>query len=224
VSDEKPRWPSTREDVGALHRAAATEDRDALVTLAILYDDGGSRDAEGRLLVKRNRRRSRELYERAAQLGDASAITALADDLTPIGHSARALVQAEKLYRRAFRLGSDTAAENLASTYLNLGRHRDAVRWYRRAEALGSETASFELARAELYGLGTRRDPASALTRLERLARQRLGWNNWLRIDAMTLMADALMNGWLVRRDFSRGEAWLRRAAKLDPSDYYAAH
>ena len=36
-------------------------------------------------------------------------------------------------------------------------------------------------------------------------------------------MADALMNGWPVRRDFAQGEVWLRRAAKLDPGDYYAA-
>lgn len=56
--------------------------------------------------------------------------------------------------------------------------------------------------------------------RLERLARQRLGWNNWLRIEALQLMADALMNGWLVRRDFSRGESLLQQAAKLDPNEY----
>ncbi len=44
----------------------------------------------------------------------------------------------------------------------------------------------------------------------------------WMRIEAMKLMADALMTGWLVRRDFARGEAWLRRPAKLDPTDYFA--
>ena len=64
---------------------------------------------------------------------------------------------------------------------------------------------------------------SAAFVRLERLARQRLGWNNWMRVEAMQLMADALMNGWLVRRDFARGEALLRQAGKLDPNDYYAA-
>ena len=47
--------------------------------------------------------------------------------------------------------------------------------------------------------------------------------HNWLRIEAMQIMADALMNGWLMRRDHARGDALLRRAAKLDPHDYYAA-
>ncbi len=220
----KTKWSAyTRARVDALRTAAAADDREALVELAVLYDDGSARDSDGELLVKRDRRRARTFYARAAELGDASAMTAMADNLTPTGHSTQALARAEKLYRRAFRLGEDTAAENLAATYKNLGRYRDAVRWYRRAATAGSPTAPLELARAELYGTGTRRDARAAFVTLRRLARQRLGWNNWLRVEAMQLMADALMNGWLVRRDHAQGEAWLRRAAKLDPEDYYAA-
>lgn len=222
MAKNKTAWPSTREDIDGLRKAAAADDREALVTLAVLHDEGTARDGKGKLLVKRDRRRARTYLERAAQLGDPAAITLMADNLTPRGHSARALAQAEKLYRRAFRLGYDTAAENLAATYQNLGRYRDAVQWYRRAESAGSPTATLEIARAELYGTGTRRNASAAFVRLERLARQRLGWNNWLRVEAMQLMADALMKGWLVRRDFARGEALLREAGKLDPNDYYA--
>ncbi len=134
-------------------------------------------------------------------------MTVVADNLTPCGHSAKALARAEKLYRRAFRLGNPTAADNLAATYQNLGRYRDAVRWHRRAAEAGSATAPLELARAELYGVGTRRNSRAAFVTLRRLVRQRLGWNNWLRIEAMQLMADSLMNGWLVRRDHAQGQA-----------------
>ena len=223
MAKKKPEDAYTRERVDALHKAAASDDREALAELAALYDDGDVRGTDGRLLVKRDRARAHRYYARAAQLGDPAAITVMADKLTPRKHGARALQQAEKLYRRAFRLGYDTAAENLAATYQNLGRYRDAVRWYRRAYAAGSPTALLEIARAELYGTGTRRDVRAAFTKLERLARQRLGWNNWLRIEAMQIMADALMNGWLALRDYARGEALLRKAAKLDPRDYYAA-
>jgi len=220
---KKKAWSAyTQARVEVLHKAAAADDRDALVELAGLYDDGSARDADRKLVVKRNRARARMYYARAAELGDPAAITVMADNLTPRGHNTRALSQAEKLYRRAFRLGYETAAENLAATYQNLGRYRDAVSWYRRAAAAGSPTAPLELARAELYGTGTRRNVRAAFVRLERLARQRLGWNNWLRVEAMQLMADALMNGWLARRDYTRGEAWLRQAAKLDPRDCYA--
>lgn len=223
MAKNKGWWPSTREEIDALREAAARADREAITTLAMLYDERTARDATGKRLVKRDRRRAAAYWARAAELGDPSAITVMADNLTPPGHSRRALAQAEKLYRQAFRLGYNTAAENLAVTYRRLGRYRDAVRWYRRAEAAGSPTASLEIARAELYGLGTRRNGRRAFVRLERIARQRLGWNNWLRVEAMQVMADALMNGWLVERDYPRGEAWLRRAAELDPNDYHAA-
>lgn len=212
-------WPTTLSEVAALRRAAASDDRDALAKLAFLYDDGTARDGHGKPLVRRNPRLAHDYRVRAAQLGDSGAITVLADALTRRGHSVRALAQAEKLYRRAFRLGSATAAENLAATYQNLGRYRDAVRWYRRAAAAGSPTATLEVARAELYGTGTRRDVRAAFRSLERLARQRLGWNNWLRVEAMRLMADTLIQGWLVTRDHTRGNAWLRRAEALDPDD-----
>ena len=211
-------WPRTHADVERLRVAASVDERAALVTLAVLYDEGTARDRSGHFLVRRDRRRARTYWKRAARLGDPAAITVLADDLTRSAHRPKALAQAERLYRRAFRLGYATAAENLAVTYRNLGRHRDAVRWYRRAEAAGSETAAVEVARAELYGLGTRRNARAAFARLEPLARKRLGWNNWLRVEAMQLMADALSNGWLVPRDPARADAWLRRAAKLDPS------
>jgi uncharacterized protein len=167
MAKSKTRWPSTRDDVAALERAAATDDADALVTLAVLYEDGDARDASGKLLARRDRARARKYYERAADLGSPAAITVIADGLTKKGHGAKALAEAERLYRRAFRLGYDTAAENLAATYQNFGRYHDAVRWYRRAEAAGSPTAPLELARAELYGTGTRRDARRAFVRLE---------------------------------------------------------
>lgn len=218
MAKHKSWWPSTREEIDAVRTAAASDDREALARLAVVYDCGVT-DTAGHLLVRRNRRLARKYWSRAADLGDPAAITVMANNLTPKGHSARALAQAEKLYRRAFHLGSSTAADNLAATYQNLGRYRDAVRWHRRAAAAGSPTAPLDIARAELYGTGTRRNARAAFVKLERLARQRLGWNNWLRIEAMKLMADALMNGWLVRRDHARGDAWLRRAAKLEPLD-----
>jgi TPR repeat protein len=150
---------------------------------------------------------------------DPAEITVMADNLTKPGHSAGAFRQAERLYRQAFRLGYDTAAENLAATYLNRGRHREAVQWFRRAHTAGSPTASLEIARAELYGIGTRRNVRAAFAKLKHLADQRLGWNTWLRVEAMQIMADALINGWLITRDYNRGEALLRRAATLEPTD-----
>lgn len=115
---------------------------------------------------------------------------------------------------------SDTtpAAENLAATYLNRGRHRDAVHGFVAPTLPVLVARRSRFARAELYGIGTRRNVRAAFTKLERIAGQKLGWNNWLRVEAMQIMADALINGWLVTRDYTRGEVLLRRAATLDPN------
>jgi TPR repeat protein len=120
-----------------------------------------------------------------------------------------------RLYRRAFGLGDTTAALNLAATYQNLGRYRDAVRWFRRALAAGDSSALLELARAELYGIGTRRDVPAAITKLRRVARDIASMSQLEREDAMTTMADALRNGWLVRRDYDEALRWFRRAAHV---------
>jgi TPR repeat protein len=99
--------------------------------------------------------------------------------------------------------------------YRNLGRHVDAVRWYRRALDAGYQSAHLELARAELYGVGTRRNLPSALARLERVAEGIAYAAPIEQTEAMLLMADALRNGWLLRRDYQSALRLLRRAARL---------
>jgi TPR repeat protein len=152
--------------------------------------------------------------ERAVAAGDRDSMLELANKRS----SQRAgVARAIVLYRAAFRLGEPTAAFNLACTYQNLGRYREAVAWYRRADAAGDISAGFELARAELYGLGTRRNVRGAFARLERLAaRPTRYWpRNSDRIEAILVMADALITGWPVRRDYRKGRRWLARAAAL---------
>ena len=220
---KRPMWsyPTTRAEVAALRARAAADEVDAIVKLAIIYDNGAGPLDDGRC-IRPDERRARGYWERAARRGDVSAITRVADFLSAPGHRPRELALAVRMYRRAFRRGDMTAADNLAATYMDVGRYREAVAWWRRAEAAGSSTASIEVARAELYGVGTRRNPRAAFERLEKLATERLGWNNWLRIEAMTVMADALFDGWLVPYDGKRAKAWRRAARTLDPADYDA--
>jgi TPR repeat protein len=125
------------------------------------------------------------------------------------------LARAEKLYKQAFRLGNTTAAFNLAVTYQNLGRYRNAVGWFRRALAAGDPSAILELAKAELFGLGTRRNVAAAISKLRRVARGGAFTAPLERTEAMLIIADALRNGWLVRRDYPQALGWLRKAARL---------
>ncbi len=166
------------------------------------------------MLIRRNARVALSYDVRAAELGDATGMASVADALTSPPSSARDLARGVKLYKRAVRLGNTTAALNLAATYQNLGRHQAAVRWFRRAWAAGDTSALLELAKAELLGVGTRRNVPAAFERLRLLARCASA-APFEREEAMLVMADALRNGWLVRRDYPQAIRLLRKAASL---------
>ncbi len=198
-----------------MHEAADRGECWALVNLGGKYDEGLWAD-DGRILVRKNRRTAIRYLEKAVALGDVDAMVELANVLSAPRDN-EALRRAGPLYRKAYRLGDHTAAFNLASTYQNLGRYREAVSWYRRALAAGDPDASMELARAELLGLGTRRNVRSAIARLRQIAgRPSNRWPvNGDRIEAILVLADALITGWPVRRNYNEGLMWLRRAADL---------
>jgi TPR repeat protein len=218
--DDRPPLPTdwTRDDVRNLKRAASKHDCEALVTLGDFYRDG-LRHPGGVVLVRRDRRAARRCFERAAELGDAQGMGVLADHLSGLGARASDVARAERLYRRSFRNGYSTAAYNLASTYRNRGRYRQAVRWYQRAHDAGDPSALLQLALAQLYGVGTRRDPRAARAKLRRVARTRtrywpaaVGEN----VRAMLVVAQALLDGWLLPSDYKHGQRWLLRAAAWD--------
>jgi TPR repeat protein len=206
----------TREHVRTLRKLARDGDVDALVTLGDFCLEG-LRHPDGTVLVRRNAREGRRHLERATELGDPSGMSSLAGYLSRRGASASEITRAEALYRRAFRMGYETAAFNLATTYKQLGRYRDAVRWYRRAHEAGDPSALLQLARAELYGVGTKRDPKAAIAKLRRVAAAQTKW--WPpatgeNVQAMIEIARVLLDGWLVPRNFDEAQRWLRRAAK----------
>ena len=188
--------------------------------MGILYRDGESA-ADGTTLIRKDARRAFELFRRAAHAGEPKAMYEVANILTESKLTTKALTAAVKLYRRSFHLGESAAAFNLATKYRYLGRHTEAVRWYRKALAAGDSSALIPLARAELYGLGTRRNVASGLERLRRMSRDRTTYvpAHWLPCEAMVILAQLYIEGWLVRRNLETAVRWLRRAAAWDSED-----
>jgi TPR repeat protein len=206
-------WKS--ENVLALRARAQEDDSDALVALGELCLDG-LRHPNGKVLVRRNVSEARRCFERAVQLGNAEGMCSLAGLLSRDGATASEIARAEQLYRRSFAKGCTTAAYNLASTYKRLGRYREAFRWYQRAHDAGDPSALLQLGLAELYGVGTKRDPVKALSKLRRMARSRTKYwpaSTGENVEAMLAIAQAFMDGWLLPRDYDEGRKWLHRAA-----------
>lgn len=205
----------TQAFVDTVHSRARTSDPDALNVLAMFHREG-LRGRRGEVLFKRSARLELQYALRAAELGDPAGMVNVGDVLTSPGATRGDLARGMRYYRSAFRRGHATAAFNLAVTYQSLGRYRDAVQWFRRAHAAGDPSALLEVAKAELFGVGTRRDAAAAFSKLRRVSRGGALTPRFERAEAMVIMADALRNGWLVRRDYRQAVRWLRKAAGLD--------
>jgi uncharacterized protein len=215
---QKRTWKS-RKLVALLRQAAHRGDADAMNDLGALLRDGLT-DRHGRTIVKRDVQGSIRYFRRAAELGDRYAMEALATALAsgregPGKIATPAVAEALQWYRKAMRLGGDCF--NLAVTYQNCGEYRKAVAWFRRSASEGSLEALLSLARAELYGVGTRRNVAGGMAKLRRVALAK--WKAPVcqldREAAMLLLAEALQHGWLAPRDYRGSLTWLRRAAKV---------
>ncbi len=207
--------PYTRKVIALMSDAAQRGDTTALECLGYLYEHG-ARDERGRTTLKPDLRKAERCMRRAAKLGNVDALRTLGDLLSR-DRSHRGVQRAAPFYRAAFRRGDVGAAYNLANSYQNVGLYRDAVRWFRRALEADDSSNSIALARAELYGLGTKRNVNSAFSRLRAIANgpTEMWPPNTDRIEAILVMAEALITGWPVRRDYDEGKLWLRRAESL---------
>lgn len=206
-----------------VRRAAAKGDPAALFELGCRHDPS-HQDVPGYNLLRPSLRRAARYYRAAAERGNAEAMLALASALqtlaqqSPVPHRAKAIQRAtEEAIQwelRAARSGGGTAAlYNVAVSYLNSGRPRQAVRYFRRAAARGDDSALFELAKAELFGIGTRRRVKSAFEKLRRVVSKSANVCQLEREEAMLLMADVYRHGWLLPPDERARTRWLRRAA-----------
>jgi len=108
--------------------------------------------------------RARQSFERAAALGDASALMRLAFmyDVGELGVQVDK-AQAMRLYRQAWRKGCPGAANNIAILYREQGKHRTMFQWFRREADAGDGGSYLDLAKCYLAGAGVRKNMQAAL-------------------------------------------------------------
>lgn len=199
--------------LGRLHELRDQGDGDALTVLGSVYEFG-LHGRNGRELIAKDPKRSRRYYEEAAELGSPPAMTRIADALNDSGPST-SQTRARKLYLGAARQGYASAAYSLAVSYLDDGRHREAVKWFRRAATLGATGARVQLALARLHGRGLRRNPEQGIAELLRLARVATSLSDFERQQLLVFAAELLRRGWLLRRNVPKAMSLLREAAEM---------
>lgn len=203
-------WRVTRAGKRALERASRDGDVDAMWRLGNAFADPDWSDGS----VTPDRRTARDYFARAHRGGHRDATVRLADLLSE-DRTVAGLAKARPLYAAAYRRGSFLAAYNLACTYQNVGRYREAAAWYRRAmRGPRADAAAIALARLELYGVGVRRRPQAAMRRLVAVAGARAA-DVHDRVEAMLVLARIYREGVPVRRDHDEARRWLAAAAKL---------
>lgn len=127
---------------------------DALLHLASNAEENGDFD------------RMRHCYERGAALGDADCLHALGY-MYDIGEGV--LVDkdlAMKLYRQAWRHGSQAAANNIAVLYREQGKPATMFCWFQRLASMNDGSGHLEVAKCYLGGIGVRKDVQAALRHL----------------------------------------------------------
>jgi uncharacterized protein len=107
--------------------------------------------------------RALALFTQGARLGDALCWHALGY-MHALGTGVSVDTDlALKYYRRAWRLGAPSSANNIAIIYSQKGNWRMMFRWFARAAELGDEDAFLHLARCFRDGTGVRRSTPDML-------------------------------------------------------------
>lgn len=208
IAKLQKRTGQARQLLTLLRQAAALDDVEALEHLGMLLRDGVA-DKRGRRILTRNDKASIRCYRRAAELGSSSAMDALATGLMRRyegggkrpDRSLPAVSEALRWHRKAVGLGGD--CYNLAVAYQNLGQHKKAVAWFRKNAAAGQIDALLALAKAELHGIGTRRNVPAALEKLRHVCEANgASVCQFDQEEAARVVAQVLYDGWLVPRDY----------------------
>ncbi len=169
--------------------------------------ENGCVDQRGRIIVKRSPKKAAEWLRRSAEHGNGSAQNNLGNLLSN-GHGIRKNVdEAFKWYKKAFRAGHSTVAQNIAITYRESGNYTAAVRWFRRYAHEDDGDALVQLGIHYYWGKGVRKDSKAAVRCLRSAIRSK-NISESDRDDAFFLLGLAHYEGLGVK-------ASLRKAIKL---------
>jgi TPR repeat protein len=196
--------------VQKLFDRAQTGDMYSMYSLAAFFAKG-IRDRSGRIILRKNARRSIMYYSRAAKLGDPCSQLELGNCLSQGIGVKKDIRQALIWYRRALRAGYVSAATNIAVLYHKSNKRRQAYQWYCRAASLGDGDALVNVGEMLYEGVGVRRDYRKAIAAFRKAIKSQeitLAGKQ----DAMCWLGYMYLKGQGVRQSRSIAKQWLLNA------------
>lgn len=181
------------------------------------YFEYGCKDSRGRVLATHSSRKAAQWYRRAAEHGDSGAQLALGNLFGGKGAKAN-LAESLRWYKKSFRGAyASSAANNIAVTYRQNGRLRQAVAWFRKGVVKGDDAGmGVQLGIHYYWGKGVRADHASAVRLFRRAIRvaNPSAISEYERDNAFFYLAIAYLEGKGVKRSISMARKLLERANK----------
>ena len=114
----------------------------------------------------RHYREAFKLLLEAAKLGDTGAQTNLGNYYAAGKGTKKNLAEAESWYRKAYKAGSSSGANNIACDKRDSGNMRSAILWFKKAVAMGYGGSCIELAKIYRTKPGHKRQVSALLKRV----------------------------------------------------------
>jgi len=171
----------------------------------------GCKNRNGKIVVRRSRRKAAQWFRRAAEHGLPSAQNTLGVLLSNGDGVRKNVAQALSWFRKAFHAKDACAAQNLAITYREIGDLRTAVKWFRKSADAGDGDALIQLGIHYYWGKGVRKNPKAAV-RCFRAATKAKNICEAGRDDAFFLLGVAYSEGEGVRTSIRHARELFERA------------
>jgi TPR repeat protein len=155
------RRPNLNEAIATLRRRVLQGDLSAMCDLGMWLQEG-FQDRKGRRLLRSNPAHAFRLLKAAAEGGHKEAAGSLGYAYDAGLGTKRNKRQAVRWYTVDYRNGHSGGAANLATVYRDFGDLRGAFGWWMRAAALGDGDAMGDVGYCYQYGIGVRKNIASA--------------------------------------------------------------
>lgn len=185
------------------------------------YYSDGCKDKRGRVIVRVSERKAAEWYRRSAEHGCVSAQNTLGVVLGG-NYGVKKNVRESLLWlKRAYRGGDTTsAANNVAVTYRENGKLRQAVQWFRKVDTSFDDSVHIQLGIHFYWGKGVRADHQAAVRCFRKVIRGRNRSECDLD-DANFYLGVAYLEGKGVRKSMRMAQEHLERANR--DNDHLAA-
>jgi TPR repeat protein len=183
---------------------------EAEYVVAIFYNYG-CKDRRGRILVHRSSAKAQLWLRRSAKHGFGPAQCHLGVKLSGKDASANSRREAVRWFKKAYHSGEGYAAIDIAITYREDGRMRDAVAWLKKGANKKDSSAILQLGIHNYWGIGARSNYVEAIRGFRKAIRNKY-ISGAERDDAFFYLAVAYFEGKGVKPSLAMTLKYLERA------------